>query len=173
MRPRFLHDHRVGFLVGHGRLVHAFVDQCVVDVHHRHQACRQGNGGAGDPLGVAASVPPLVMSIHEFTGGDEEAHRGAHLLQNVVEHVATNAGVGLHRYELLGREGAALVENRVRHTDLANVMKRRCTREVVEPIAFEIGVAPEVLKVGVRQDSHLTTHARRVVREFIAATLDE
>ena len=71
--------------------------------------------GAREAVRVAAAVPALVLVAHQQTGAGEELDGREDLL--------ADDRVALDLEPLLGRQRAALVEDRLGHRDLADVVE--------------------------------------------------
>ena len=116
-------DHVHRHLVREGFFVAALVRERVVHIRQRHDLRRDGDLAAAQPVGVATPVPALVMPAADLARGLEQGVvlRQRHAAQQLV----ADDAVALHLLKFLRRELAGLVENFLRHGDLADVVQRR------------------------------------------------
>src|SRR5439155_21482212 len=84
---------------------------------------------AGEAVRVARAVPALVAVADERANARKELDRGKDLLAD--HHVA------LHLGALLPRQGTRLVEDRLGHGDLADVVERGPVGQVAERPAVQ------------------------------------
>ena len=106
-------------LEAEGRLVDAAGHQRIEHVGQADDAPLDRDRVAGQAVRIAAAVPALVVGQRDLR--TEPKHRARGMRQQVVP----VTGVFLHHVELLRREPAGLVEDRVADRDLADVVQRR------------------------------------------------
>jgi hypothetical protein len=81
------------------------------------------------PVGIAGAVPALVLVADEPADAGEELHRREDLLPD--------DRVALHHRALVGGERARLVEDRLGHRDLADVVEDRGEPQVAQLLLAE------------------------------------
>jgi hypothetical protein len=100
----------------------------VIGVDHEHDARADRDLRAPQAIGIAAAVPALVVVADDLAHPAEKGHGR----QNLLAHHR----VALDDLELLRGQRPRLVEDRVRHRDLADVVE---DRPVAHGFQFRLG----------------------------------
>ena len=116
LRPGVPADFLLGGFRGEGLAIGAVVDHGVVGIHDTDDSRENRNVRAGELLGIAVSVPALVV-------GENHRRNGTKLVGGHGDLVALFR-VGFQDHPLRGREGAGLVEDFQGDPDFADVMKQ-------------------------------------------------
>ena len=107
----------------HPLLVDATADEGIVDVGQRHQAGRQRDGFAGQPLRVAGAIPFLVMTVSNLLGHVQKIDRHAEGLLGVFDGQQAKRRVALHDGKLFRLIAARFEQDPIRNADLADVVQ--------------------------------------------------
>ena len=110
-------DVGVSLLVGHGFPVGSLGGEGVEDVRHRADPAQHRDLAPLQPHGIPRAVPALVVRQGHSGPQPEDGCSGA------VEDPGPHQGVLLHDGPLLRGQGTGLVEDGLRHTDLADVVE--------------------------------------------------
>ena len=108
-----------GFLHRPGRAIWALVRQRIEKVRDRDDARLDRNPLARMPVGISGAIPPLVMTARNALRHLDQ--RG----MSACQHRRSYRRVRLHDAAFLVREGSGLEQDRIRNSDLSNVVKRR------------------------------------------------
>ena len=73
--PLYHDQHRL--FMGYAALVHAMADQCIVDVSHSHQACRNRDVVATESLRITAAIPLFMVREGNRLGEGEKINADA------------------------------------------------------------------------------------------------
>ena len=93
--------------------------QCVEDVDDRRDARRDRNTRAGQPMRIALAVPPLVVMACDLL-------RNVHLRDvRFRQQFGASKRVLLHDLPLAVRQAARLEQDRIRHSNLTDIMQQR------------------------------------------------
>ena len=151
---RALGDDGHRLLVGEGLLVDAFGHERVEHVGHGHDARGERDARALDARGVSGAVPLLVVVVRHLGSFLEVVvvHGVARVLLDFFKDVPALGGVALHDGEFFVGELARLVQDKVGHGNLADIVQRRralefCNVGVVEYLA-ELALALQFLRDG-------------------------
>ena len=91
----------------------------IEDVGHVGDAPGERDGRAGDPRGIAGTVPALVVGERDVLGGAQQRPHAAG------QDVGPDHRVPLHLLEFAGRQRSRLQKDRVANADLADIVQGR------------------------------------------------
>src|SRR5688572_978603 len=97
--------------------------------------CFEGNGLAGNSIGIARAVPPLVVAPRNSLAKSYE------LGSTLLEHLRADGRMGLHHRAFFRSERTRLEENRIRDPYFSNVVQRRSTPDQL----YRGGIEPQSL----------------------------
>ena len=126
MASRAVDDHRDRFGLRNRRPVGAGRRHRIVEVRDPEQAPEQRDVISAQALGIPGAIPAFVVISHA------RQHRGDRRALDVGEDPHPVHRVLLHLREFLGGEAPGLLEDGVRHGDLADVVQQR--RELYGPL---------------------------------------
>ena len=116
------HDHVAGLVLGVGRFVDPGMYEGVEGVRQPHHLHPGGNAVPGQPVRVAAAVPPfMVVAAHI---ADQRKRLALPQLWDFLQQVAALSSVGLHDGKLLLGQPAGLVEDFLRDGPFAHIMEQ-------------------------------------------------
>ena len=146
-------------LVGKGRLVGAAGGERVVDVGEGHDPGLNGNGFAGESLGISLAVPFFVVRqgdhachlqqrVPEWRSEPRRAAEQFGVLALVAEDFGTDDAVLLHDLPFVGSELARLEQDRIRDADLADVVERRSDEQPFQEFLVQTQLLADDAAVG-------------------------
>ena len=144
-----LADYVTGLLMRHAGLVDPLADQGVVDISHRHQPRRQGDTIPLGTIRIARAVPLLVVTVGDLHGPPQVLGRSqiavarAQFFANGVEGVAPDFRMQFDNLALIRRKPSRFLQNRIRDTDLADVVQGRGGLHLLDPVRVDriVGLA--------------------------------
>ena len=118
-------------------------DEQVVEVGERHHSRRKRYGITLEALGISGAVPFLLVRIHDVHRAPEKL-QVAECILRALEHVASDRGVRLHDRELIRRELALFVEDRIGNAGLPHVVQWHALENELARSARQMSAEPRV-----------------------------
>src|SRR2546425_13031021 len=136
MRPRLFPKDANRALAVEGLAIRPVGNEDVVGVSHREDARLERNLLAPESAGITAAVDALVVCDHDVGFAAEARYPHEDLVAEV--------WVALDDGPLVGVEGARLVEDRIRDSDLAHIVEKAGACERAQPVGGQLHGAPNL-----------------------------